>query len=60
MLPCLCTTYVYEMLTVEPGSLCPDDFEEAMALIPSLQGKIEEKELTDLLNEMKDLRKFAT
>ncbi|PSK42287.1 hypothetical protein B9Z65_4201 [Elsinoe australis] len=42
------------------GSLCPDDFEEAMALIPSLQGKIEEKELTDLLNEMKDLRKFAT
>lgn len=48
------------MLTVGPGSLCPDDFEEAMALIPSLQGKIEEKELTDLLNEMKDLRKFAT
>ncbi|KAF4553613.1 DNA-directed RNA polymerase II subunit rpb4-like protein [Elsinoe fawcettii] len=40
------------------GSLCPDTAEEAKTLIPSLEGKIDEDELSVLLEEMKELRKI--
>lgn len=41
------------------GSLCPDTAEEAKTLVPSLEGKISDDELQELLDEMMRLRNFA-
>ena len=38
------------------GSLCPDGVEEAKTLIPSLQDKIGDEELQELLEEMGKLQ----
>lgn len=42
-----------------PGSLCPDTAEEAKTLIPSLEGKISDDDLQELLDEMMRLRNFV-
>ncbi|KAL4782048.1 hypothetical protein BJX76DRAFT_349668 [Aspergillus varians] len=41
------------------GSLCCDNAEEAKSLIPSLQNKISDGELQELLDELTKLRNFA-
>ena len=41
------------------GSLCPDTAEEAKTLVPSLEGKIGDDELQELLDEMMRLRNFV-
>ncbi|KZZ88840.1 polymerase II polypeptide D [Ascosphaera apis ARSEF 7405] len=41
------------------GSLCCDNAEEAKSLIPSLQNKISDSELQELLDEMTKLRNFV-
>ena len=41
------------------GSLCPDSAEEAKTLVPSLEGKISDNDLQDLLDEMMRLRNFV-
>lgn len=55
-------THLGNRLTPSPlviGSLCPDTFEEAKTLIPSLEGKISDDDLQDLLDEMMKLRNFV-
>ncbi|THV73125.1 polymerase II polypeptide D [Aureobasidium pullulans] len=41
------------------GSLCPDTAEEAKTLVPSLEGKISDDDLQELLDEMMKLRNFV-
>jgi len=41
------------------GSLCPDTAEEAKTLVPSLEGKISDDDLQELLDEMMRLRNFV-
>lgn len=41
------------------GSLCPDTAEEAKTLVPSLEGKIKDDDLQELLDEMMRLRNFV-
>jgi len=41
------------------ASLCPDTAEEAKTLVPSLEGKISDDDLQDLLDEMMRLRSFV-
>jgi len=41
------------------GSLCCDNAEEAKSLIPSLQNKITDNELQELLDELTKLRNFV-
>ncbi|KAL1297699.1 hypothetical protein AAFC00_006247 [Neodothiora populina] len=41
------------------GSLCPDTAEEAKTLIPSLEHKISDEDLQDLLDEMMKMRNFV-
>jgi DNA-directed RNA polymerase II subunit RPB4 len=41
------------------GSLCCDNAEEAKSLIPSLQSKISENDLQELLDELTKLRNFV-
>ncbi|KAJ5220031.1 hypothetical protein N7468_009235 [Penicillium chermesinum] len=41
------------------GSLCCDNSEEAKSLIPSLQNKISDEALQELLDELTKLRNFA-
>ncbi|KAL1961785.1 hypothetical protein VTN77DRAFT_1072 [Rasamsonia byssochlamydoides] len=41
------------------GSLCCDNAEEAKSLIPSLQNKISDADLQELLDELTKLRNFA-
>lgn len=43
----------------DTGSLCCDNAEEAKSLIPSLQNKISDSELQELLDEMTKLRNFV-
>jgi len=44
---------------VNLASLCPDSAEEAKTLIPSLEGKISDDDLEELLNEMGRLRSIV-
>jgi len=54
------TTAVHvRLLTVLKGSLCPDSAEEAKTLVPSLEGKISDEDLQELLDEMMKLRNFV-
>jgi DNA-directed RNA polymerase II subunit RPB4 len=54
------TTAVFaHLLTVSKGSLCPDSAEEAKTLVPSLEGKISDEDLQELLDEMMKLRNFV-
>jgi DNA-directed RNA polymerase II subunit RPB4 len=46
-------------LTQELGSLCCDNAEEAKSLIPSLQNKITDADLQELLDELTKLRNFT-
>lgn len=46
-------------LTTPSGSLCPDTAEEAKTLIPSLETKISDEDLQDLLDELMKLRNFV-
>lgn len=41
------------------GSLCCDNAEEAKSLIPSLQNKISDGDLQELLDELTKLRNFT-
>lgn len=41
------------------GTLCPESAEEAKTLIPSLQNKISDDDLDQLLKEINDLRNFV-
>lgn len=41
------------------GSLCCDNAEEAKSLIPSLQNKITDADLQELLDELTKLRNFT-
>ena len=41
------------------GTLCLDNADEAKTLIPSLQHKITDDDLNDLLNEISKLRNFT-
>ena len=41
------------------GSLCLDNADEAKTLIPSLQNKISDEDLNDLLSEISKLRNFT-
>ena len=41
------------------GTLCLDNAEEAKTLIPSLQHKITDDDLNELLNEISKLRNFT-
>ncbi|CAD0091716.1 unnamed protein product [Aureobasidium vineae] len=41
------------------GDLCPDSAEEAKTLVPSLEGKISDEDLQELLDEMMKLRNFV-
>jgi len=41
------------------GTLCPESAEEAKTLIPSLQNKISDEDLDQLLKEINDLRNFV-
>lgn len=41
------------------GSLCCDNAEEAKSLIPSLQNKISDVDLQELLDELTKLRNFV-
>jgi len=41
------------------GSLCPDTAEEAKTLVPSLEGKISDDDLQELLDQMMRLRNFV-
>jgi RNA polymerase Rpb4 len=41
------------------GSLCCDNAEEAKSLIPSLQNKISDLDLQELLDELTKLRNFV-
>lgn len=41
------------------GSLCCDNAEEAKSLIPSLQNKISDADLQELLDELTKLRNFT-
>lgn len=41
------------------GSLCCDNAEEAKSLIPSLQNKIADGDLQELLDELTKLRNFT-
>jgi DNA-directed RNA polymerase II subunit RPB4 len=43
----------------EKGSLCCDNAEEAKSLIPSLQHKISDADLQELLDELTKLRNFT-
>lgn len=43
----------------ETGSLCCDNAEEAKSLIPSLQHKISDVDLQELLDELTKLRNFV-
>lgn len=45
-------------MVVSTGSLCPDTAEEAKTLIPSLEGKISDDDLQEVLNEIARLQKF--
>jgi DNA-directed RNA polymerase II subunit RPB4 len=47
------------MLTTSIGTLCPESAEEAKTLIPSLQNKITDEDLDQLLKEINDLRNFV-
>lgn len=49
------------LLTVygDVGSLCCDNAEEAKSLIPSLQNKISDGDLQELLDELTKLRNFT-
>jgi DNA-directed RNA polymerase II subunit RPB4 len=47
------------MLMFGTGSLCCDNAEEAKSLIPSLQNKISDGELQELLDELTKLRNFT-
>lgn len=46
-------------LFVITGTLCPESAEEAKTLIPSLQNKISDEDLDQLLKEINDLRNFV-
>lgn len=46
-------------LTLKLGSLCCDNAEEAKSLIPSLQNKITDADLQELLDELTKLRNFT-
>lgn len=46
-------------LMLGTGSLCPDTAEEAKTLVPSLEGKISDDDLQELLDEMMRLRNFV-
>jgi len=41
------------------GTLCPETAEEAKTLIPSIQNKISDDDLDQLLKEINDLRNFV-
>lgn len=47
------------MLMFGTGSLCCDNAEEAKSLIPSLQNKISDGDLQELLDELTKLRNFT-
>jgi DNA-directed RNA polymerase II subunit RPB4 len=49
----------YLILTSGIGSLCCDNAEEAKSLIPSLQNKISDGDLQELLDELTKLRNFT-
>lgn len=40
------------------GNLCPETPEEAKSLIPSLEGRFDDKELADLLDDIQTKRSF--
>lgn len=46
-------------LEIDLGSLCCDNAEEAKSLIPSLQNKISDSDLQELLDELTKLRNFT-
>lgn len=46
----------YELATL--ASLCPDNAEEAKTLIPSLEGRYEDEELSSLLEDIQTKRSF--
>lgn len=46
-------------ITLYLGSLCCDNAEEAKSLIPSLQNKISDGDLQELLDELTKLRNFT-
>jgi len=46
----------FEMASL--ANLCPDSAEEAKSLIPSLEGRFDDEELTQILDEIKNHRSF--
>jgi DNA-directed RNA polymerase II subunit RPB4 len=40
------------------ANLCPETAEEAKSLIPSLEGRFDEEELTNLLDDIQTKRSF--
>lgn len=53
--------FIWSMLLMvySLGSLCCDNAEEAKSLIPSLQNKISDGDLQELLDELTKLRNFT-
>lgn len=49
----------HRLICLLVGTLCLDNADEAKTLIPSLQNKITDDDLNDLLNEISKLRNFA-
>jgi DNA-directed RNA polymerase II subunit RPB4 len=43
---------------VQLANLCPENAEEAKSLIPTLENKIDEQELEDLLKELRAKKTF--
>lgn len=54
----LLSTYegLHKFERAQLGTLCPEDPEEAKTLIPSLAEKIDDEDLTGLLDELTSLR----
>jgi DNA-directed RNA polymerase II subunit RPB4 len=54
-----CVCFWFVLVANRVGSLCCDNAEEAKSLIPSLQNKITDSDLQELLDELTKLRNFT-